>query len=67
MSKRQILGIRSGGFDGADSNFGENGENRLNTTGATLMPRPFSVFLIRIANADIQSFRIANPKELGRF
>lgn len=65
MSKRQILGIRSGGFDGADSNFGENGENRLNTKGATIMPCPLSSFSVfRIKNTDIQDFMIAKPKEL---
>ena len=45
MFERQILGICIGRFDGADSCFGENGENQLNTKGPTLMPSPLSAFL----------------------
>lgn len=45
MFERQILGICIGGFNGADSSFGENGENQLNTKGPTLMPSPLSAFL----------------------
>lgn len=47
MPERQILGIRSGGFNGRDSCFGEDGEKRLiNTKGATIMTHPHDVLYV---------------------
>ena len=56
MFERQILGIRSGGFDGADSNFGEDGENRLNTEGATILSRLLFNFclVLQMLKAELQ-------------